>query len=105
MLLTRKANSAAAPRGRLAGAVSAFTPGTIDRRGVLKRSGVAAGAGALAAQLPFSIVGKAEAATQAAGAATETKRTACATAIIRIRHKLPWTDLSIPPRIMHRIAV
>jgi formate dehydrogenase major subunit len=49
---------------------------TIDRRTFLKRSGLAVGAGAAAAQLPFNIVSKAEAAP-AEGAKVEVKRTVC----------------------------
>jgi formate dehydrogenase major subunit len=50
--------------------------GTIDRRTFLKRSGVTLGAGAMATQLPFNIVEKAEAA-QDAGSKIEVKRTVC----------------------------
>src|SRR5207244_13613283 len=50
---------------------------TMDRRGFLKRSGVTGGAAALASQLPFSIVGKAEAAQDPATAKVEVKRTVC----------------------------
>jgi formate dehydrogenase major subunit len=49
---------------------------TIDRRTFLKRSGVTLGAGAMATQLPFNIVEKAEAA-QDAGGKIEVKRTIC----------------------------
>jgi formate dehydrogenase major subunit len=49
---------------------------TIDRRTFLKRSGVTLGAGAMATQLPFNIVEKAEAA-QDAGSKIEVKRTVC----------------------------
>jgi len=48
---------------------------TIDRRTFLKRSGIAAGAGAFASQLPFNMIGTAEA--QAKAAAVEVKRTVC----------------------------
>jgi formate dehydrogenase major subunit len=48
---------------------------TMDRRTFLKRSGVAAGAGAFASQLPFNMIGSAEA--QAKAAAIEVKRTVC----------------------------
>jgi formate dehydrogenase major subunit len=51
---------------------------TIDRRTFLKRSGVAAGAGAFASQLPFNMIGKAEAANEAKeGGKVEVKRTVC----------------------------
>jgi formate dehydrogenase major subunit len=49
---------------------------TIDRRTFLKRSGVTLGAGAVAVQLPLSIMEKAEAA-QDAGGKLEVKRTIC----------------------------
>jgi formate dehydrogenase major subunit len=49
---------------------------TLDRRAFLKRSGVAVGAGAFATQLPFSMIGKAEAADDNAGK-VEVKRTVC----------------------------
>ena len=51
-------------------------PPTMDRRTFLKRSGVAAGAGAFASQLPYGVIGKADAKDEAAGK-TETKRTVC----------------------------
>jgi formate dehydrogenase major subunit len=55
---------------------------TIDRRSFLKRSGVAAGASAsfaaLAGQLPFNLIGPAEAADdKSAGGRAEVKRTVC----------------------------
>src|SRR3989337_2564696 len=74
MLLTRKATSQAVPQARLARAV----PGkTMDRRSFLRRSGVTVGAGAVASQLPFSMIGKAEAAKEPPAGVTETKRTVC----------------------------
>jgi formate dehydrogenase major subunit len=54
--------------------------GTMDRRAFLKRSGLTAGAGAFAATLPYAMVNKANAAsnaTPAPGAKTEIKRTVC----------------------------
>jgi len=77
MLLTRKASSAAATSGRLSRNVSAYLGNTIDRRTFLKRSGLAVGAGAAASQLPFSMMGKAKAAGEAAGGKIEVKRTIC----------------------------
>jgi formate dehydrogenase major subunit len=51
---------------------------TMDRRAFLKRSGLVAGAGALATQLPYNLIGSADAADVAATAGgTETKRTIC----------------------------
>ena len=77
MLLTRKASSEAARAPRLARGLSAVLhQKTIDRRSFLKRSGLTVGAGAVASQLPFSMIGKAEA--QSAGERkVETKRTVC----------------------------
>src|SRR5882672_823313 len=82
MLLTRK--SAGAPaylsssrsESRLRRSLSGMLAKTIDRRAFLKRSGVAVGAGAFAAQLPFSMIGKAEAKDDNAGK-IEVKRSVC----------------------------
>ena len=78
MLLTRK--SAGAPAhsssSRLSRSLSGMLAKTLDRRAFLKRSGVAAGAGAFATQLPFSMIGKAEAAPEKSGS-IEVKRTVC----------------------------
>jgi formate dehydrogenase major subunit len=77
MLLTRKASSAAVPQSRLSRGVSGvLSQATMDRRTFLKRSGVTAGAGAVATQLPFGIIGTAEAKDEAAGK-IEVKRTVC----------------------------
>ncbi|MBC7622643.1 MAG: molybdopterin-dependent oxidoreductase, partial [Aeromicrobium sp.] len=55
--------------------------GTVDRRAFLKRSGMVAGAGAFASQLPFSMMQKASAASTgpmvAADGKMEIKRTVC----------------------------
>jgi formate dehydrogenase major subunit len=75
MLLTktREAAGAARPRlRRLAGKLP-----TMDRRAFLKRSGLVAGAGAFATQLPFNLIAKADAAAEGTGAKLETKRTVC----------------------------
>src|SRR5437016_6142707 len=80
MMLTRK--SAGAPahpssgNSRLSRSLSGMLAKTIDRRGFLKRSGLAAGAGAFASQLPFNMIGKADAADDKAGK-IEVKRTVC----------------------------
>src|SRR2546422_347285 len=78
MMLTRK--SAGAPAhlssSRLSRSLSGMLAKTIDRRTFLKRSGVAAGAGAFASQLPFSMIGKAEAAAEKGGS-SEVKRSVC----------------------------
>src|ERR671924_577868 len=49
---------------------------TMDRRAFLKRSGITVGAGAVAAQLPFSMIGEAEAKSEETGK-LEVKRTVC----------------------------
>jgi formate dehydrogenase major subunit len=78
MLLTRKSAATAAAQPRLARALSGVPVRTIDRRAFLKRSGFTLGAGAVAAQLPFNMIGKAEAANAApAGGNVEVKRTVC----------------------------
>ena len=77
MLLTRKSDAAnpAAPRlKRLSGASAP----TIDRRTFLKRSGLVAGAGAVASQLPYGAIQPAKAQKAAEGSgATEVHRTVC----------------------------
>jgi formate dehydrogenase major subunit len=75
MLLTRKSATAAA-QPRLAKGLQAGLAKTMDRRTFLKRSGVTAGAAAVAAQLPYSMIGTAEAKDGAAGT-IEIKRTVC----------------------------
>jgi formate dehydrogenase major subunit len=66
--------AAAAPRlARLSGAKVA----TMDRRSFLKRSGVAAGVGAFASQLPYGTMGKAEAASESSDMKREVHRTVC----------------------------
>jgi len=76
MLLTRKGDrvSAAGPRLRR---LSGVPLSMMDRRTFLKRSGLAAGAGAFASQLPYGAIGKAEAAKDDAAAQKEVKRTVC----------------------------
>src|SRR5258708_20587797 len=80
MLLTRKSTGAPAQlssgHGRLSRSLSGMLAKTIDRRTFLKRSGVAAGAGAFASQLPFNMIGKAEAADESAGK-IEVQRSVC----------------------------
>jgi len=75
MLLTRKSASAAA-EPRLARGLQAGLAKTMDRRTFLKRSGVTAGTAAVAAQLPYSMIGTAEAKNEAGGS-VEIKRTVC----------------------------
>ena len=76
MLLTRKNAQVSAAGPRLRRLAGVPLP-TMDRRTFLKRSGLVAGAGAFASQLPYGAIGKAEAAKEGAGAATEVKRTVC----------------------------
>jgi len=78
MLLTRKSATAPSAQNRLARGLAGMLAKTIDRRTFLKRSGVAAGAGAFASQLPFNMIAKAEAASEAKdGGKVEVKRTVC----------------------------
>ena len=77
MLLTRKAQANVAPQARLARGLSGVLAKTMDRRAFLKRSGVTLGAGAAASQLPFNMIGEAQAASEAAGGNVEIKRTIC----------------------------
>jgi formate dehydrogenase major subunit len=79
MLLTK--THAGAP-GSVAGRaqrrrIAAGALPTMDRRAFLKRSGVTAGAGAIATQLPFNLIGKVEAAQDAAAPQSVVKRTVC----------------------------
>jgi formate dehydrogenase major subunit len=76
MLLTRKSTSVSSSASRLSRNVAGMLGRTIDRRTFLKRSGVTLGAGAVATQLPFSIVEK-SAAAQGAGGKIEVHRTIC----------------------------
>ena len=78
MLLTKKSSSA--PKNVSGGFAQRVNTalGTMDRRAFLRRSGMVAGAGAFASQLPFSMIKKADAA--AASGTTgkmEVKRTVC----------------------------
>jgi formate dehydrogenase major subunit len=75
MLLERKADGARA-NARLSRHV-AGRPGTFDRRTFLKRSGLAAGVGAFASQLPYGTMGKAQAADDKADIKREVHRTVC----------------------------
>src|SRR5258708_29662761 len=76
MLLTRKANASVAVQPRLTQGLNGDLAKTIDRRNFLKRSGLKAGAGAVAASLPFSMIGEAQAKDAPAGK-IEVKRTIC----------------------------
>ena len=74
MLLTRKASAQAVPQSRLARGLAGVLAQTMDRRAFLRRSGITLGAGAAAAQLPFSMIGEAQA---KADGKLEVKRTVC----------------------------
>ncbi len=74
-MLTRK-SEVTPSRARLAR--RSGTPATMDRRTFLKRSGLVAGAGAVATQIPYGTIGQAEAAKEgAAGGAQTVARTVC----------------------------
>src|SRR5215471_869317 len=79
MLLTKTSNGAigraTAARPRLRRLAGTTFP-TMDRRAFLKRSGLVAGAGAFASQLPYELIGKAGAKAEGA-VKVETKRTVC----------------------------
>src|SRR6266567_6134679 len=84
MLLTKTHSGAgegadekvAAARPRLRRLVGAKIP-TMDRRAFLKRSGLVAGAGAFASQLPYHVIGKADAAADSSASKVEVKKTVC----------------------------
>src|SRR5678815_5338767 len=73
MQLTRKATGHAVGQPRLSRSINPVK--TVDRRAFLKRSGITLGAGAVAAQLPFSMIGEAQAKAEEGKA--EVKRTVC----------------------------
>jgi len=76
MLLTRKTDSTRVAGPRLDRTLGARIA-TMDRRAFLKRSGLVAGAGAFASQLPYGTMGKAQAADETANVKTEVHRTVC----------------------------
>ncbi|OIR03490.1 formate dehydrogenase H [mine drainage metagenome] len=83
-MLTKKSSASSLRGGRLAHAyarVEALLPATIDRRTFLKRSGIGVGASAalsaLAGQLPFAMIRKAEAVDAPKPGGIETRRTIC----------------------------
>lgn len=82
MQLIRKTQAVTgAGRSRLSASVArglgAALGATMDRRTFLKRSGVGVGAGVVAGQLGFNVVGKAKAADGADAPKVEVKRTVC----------------------------
>ena len=77
-MLTRKSEVVSSPARLPRRAFSSSAPPTMDRRLFLKRSGLVAGAGALATQVPYGAMGKADAASDApSGGKQEVKRTVC----------------------------
>src|SRR6478752_9970131 len=76
MLLTRKTDSTSVAGPRLSRTLGARIA-TMDRRAFLKRSGLVAGAGAFASQLPYGTMGKAQAAADTADLKREVHRTVC----------------------------
>jgi formate dehydrogenase major subunit len=77
MLLTRTANASVTSASRLARGLAGVMAKTIDRRTFLKRSGITAGAAGIAAQLPFNVIGIAEAKDEKPAGKMEVKRTIC----------------------------
>ena len=61
-MLTKKSSAATGSARRLLGSAARTLGQTMDRRAFLKRSGLGVGAGALATQLPYNLIGAAEAA-------------------------------------------
>src|SRR5688572_30021418 len=76
-MLTRKSSHAERSPSRLTRPIAAMLGRTIDRRAFLISSGITVGAGAVASQLPFSMVKEAPAASPPAGDKIEVKRTVC----------------------------
>jgi len=76
MLLTRKSDSTRVTGPRISRTLGARIA-TMDRRAFLKRSGLVAGAGAFASQLPYGTMGKAQAADESASGKAEVHRTVC----------------------------
>jgi len=77
MLLTRKSAGQVSASAQLARGLSGVLAKTMDRRAFLRRSGLTVGAGAVASQLPFQLIGTAEAAKDPGAAKIEVKRTVC----------------------------
>jgi formate dehydrogenase major subunit len=77
MLLTRVGNASATSQSRLARGLAGAMAKTIDRRTFLKRSGITAGAAGIASQLPFNMIGIAEAKDDKPAGKMEVKRTVC----------------------------
>ena len=75
MLMKRKDGSAG--RARLQGIAAGLASGVLDRRTFLRRSGLAAGAGAAIGLMPLGSVRKAQAGPKIVGAPTEIKKNIC----------------------------
>src|SRR5438874_5507103 len=79
MMLTRKTDESSgnAPSRSTLRRLSLGRVATMDRRAFLKRSGLVAGVGAFASQLPYGTMTKAQAADDKANVAREVHRTVC----------------------------
>ena len=75
MLMKRRDGSAG--KARLQGVAAGLASGVLDRRTFLRRSGLAAGAGAALGLMPLGSVRKAEAGPKVVGAPTEIKKNIC----------------------------
>ena len=79
-MLTRKSSqSQPAAASKASRMLDGILPEALDRRTFMKRSGMAAGAGAFASQLPFNLIGTADAKgeTPPEAGKVEIKRTVC----------------------------
>jgi formate dehydrogenase major subunit len=78
-MLVKKSNRAAGATGNILSAAMASpaAPRGLDRRAFLQRSGLAAGAGAIGASLPFALVRPMEAAAADKASTVEVRRTVC----------------------------
>ena len=75
MLMKRRDGSAG--KARLQGVAAGLASGVLDRRTFLRRSGLAAGAGAALGLMPLGSVRKAQAGPKIVGAPTEIKKNIC----------------------------
>src|SRR3979409_2756403 len=75
MLMKRRDGTAG--RARLQGVAAGLASGVLDRRTFLRRSGLAAGAGAALGLMPLGSGGKAAAGPKIVGAPTEIKKNIC----------------------------
>ena len=78
MLIKKSNRGTARPTDALSGALQGRSaPQRLDRRTFLKRSGFAAGVGAVGASLPLAMVKPADAAAEAGAGTIEVKRSIC----------------------------